>query len=207
MHTQIDVIHGDIHPGNVAIDQVGRMVLIDFGEAKFGHIRNRDFVTKQAKLVCDEWNSVWESRNQVSSYRDVYRAVLIIATLIHGASLLESIAETCYMYIDVDGDETSYYMQIKQELNFFDIVIDYNGGDEMDSDSEIENPTFKLVDTDNLPRDPDTVAHVRELISELLALVRYPRERMDLHDYTGILMTLEHIYEYLMRERSLHGID
>jgi hypothetical protein len=104
------------------------------------------------------------------------------------------------MYIDVDGDETSYYMQIKQELNFFDIVIDYNGGDEMDSDSDTENPTFKLVDTEHFPQDPDTVAHVRELISELLA-------RMDLHDYPGILMTLEHIYEYLMRERSLHGID
>lgn len=120
------IIHGDIHLENIVLDGK-HMRLIDFKHADRIN-PNRDFSRGEnlpsemheadravGNILCDPYWSQWEMRLKRPSFRDdVYRALLVMANMIHGDLFTIVIERMCENIENLDA-----YIQLKESDNFF----------------------------------------------------------------------------------------
>lgn len=141
LHREFNVIHGDVHPGNFAVDpKTGRLVMIDFGHSRIvdmkdfpegeftpihAQVKNKDQTALYTRVI----QSQWEDRFLVSSFRDdIYRVLFSMAFMIHGYPMDDMIRRMCTRVRETTliGERRlleGLYYEIKSRDNFFDADV------------------------------------------------------------------------------------
>lgn len=121
----INIVHGDVHPGNIAFRNDRDILLIDFGRSRIGP---SDIPELAPTIICHRHLSPWQSlRSQaLSSFRDdIFRVYLIMATMIYGDSFNHAQGALCSA--ELEPDRFTKYMDFKDKSNFFDSSLIFEG--------------------------------------------------------------------------------
>ncbi len=100
------VVHGDIHPGNILVNEHGRLVFIDFGRSTFEdefQERVTEFVESEKSISKHPHLSPGEMLGRPTMYvDDLFRLFMVGAFLIHGecyySSFVNASNEEVYVY-------------------------------------------------------------------------------------------------------------
>ncbi len=122
-----NVVHGNIEPTNVMMNADGVLKLIDFKRAslwdKTEPILNcidANLNVKDIKSI-GMWDSPWEAKGCVPSFRDdVYRAILVIAYMVHGSPYLE-LFDTLAHVANRPGMKTAWIALRTNPANLFNM--------------------------------------------------------------------------------------
>ena len=110
LHEEAGVIHGDIHTGNVVIDNSNTLQLIDFARSKFVSSTLNDERVREPMEWVDALLSVWETDGYPPGRRDdVFRALLAIIITINGHSFYEYLSSDLTRAHTIKSEENMYF--------------------------------------------------------------------------------------------------
>lgn len=199
-----DIMHGDIHPGNVALvgaTNYNNLRLLDFGMAM-----NRNYLARMPKspswgILCEPYMSVWELSGGDRSFRDdVYRSVQMMAVLVYGYGYKTNMEKLCGEYSQ-PGDVAAFYA-LKNAGNFFEteMIVPQKHGPRKRYTYRIKRTGIppvseplalhlvdKLVRVARRPSSPAATPNytcIEELLSELIALSDFSAEGVEANTMT-----------------------
>jgi serine/threonine protein kinase len=195
-----DIIHGDIHCGNVALSADGsRHVLIDFGRAS---IINAELdkthpsyrapspvsvaaIEPDVELGCHMYDTPWEMLGMKRSFRDdIFRVFRMMAGIVYGPKTAVYLYDLCEGFSEAD---TSEFIRLQTSANPLDF----------ESESEWHGRVRNLL-VDALKSEPEEMRRQKDIIAERFAqLIYHVRQLgpMAKPDYLMIIQGLNSIID------------
>lgn len=123
----INVVHGDIHSGNVAFadDESDQIVLIDFGRASIRPQRDSR-IDADTAVHCHPIYSPWEAVGSTGlrTFRDdAYRVLLVLAVMMYG-NIHYAFQDRVWCK-EPSPQKLAEFMRFKTEANIFDFSFEY----------------------------------------------------------------------------------
>ncbi len=185
----LNIVHANLNLGNVALrayEAPLELKLLDFTNARRGSVFNEpDAIPSVANVICDGSISHWESSDMNPSFRDdIFRAIQMMAIMVHGLTYYEQFAQMCNKYARAKDFEA--YYAIKSRLNIFDTKLSIptkGGGPTRDYYYELRH-TGILVSQEH---------DIGLLLTSMLAEVRSPRSLAERPNYAFLEHSLVRI--------------
>ena len=166
----LDIVHGDIHMGNVAVDN-NRLVLIDFGRSRI--ISECEQMEQCIKVRSHYWISprisCWEMQKYSYSYRDdLYRWMQVVAGCMYGDKYLSYMDHVNYSKEEwsdeVYESMRNYAIDMKLKGEIFELPL-------MEITSIFPENIKRSFSLDEIVSDSETVDDVRRLLGEIVTHV------------------------------------